>query len=440
MERDRHKIYSIILIFCMGCLLFSSCEMQVDAENLDSSVTEEMELGLQNSLDIMSENPEMAITALDKVIEKAETISSDYYIGKATWYKAFIYDKKLDDVSKAYFSYNEALKFLESSDDAVLRTKIRNNLAILNQYYGQYDIAAKIYLEALEEKDNIGKKLLSNIYYNLGRSYKRQAGEESIFQAEKAFTKSLEIAKEIDDHENIASVNNQVGIMYSDQGDYDIARIAFQNTIRDYKDFDRETEAWEYVGKAYHGIGVTYMEEKEYDKSIAAFENALKFEKNSETIFVTKYDLGSVLYEAGKVEKAVTTWKEALLEKHNNNERTHVEIYSKLTTALASSNDYKGALKYAQTYNEHINDILTVGEKYQAENNQVIFADIIREYDEFNQVIPFYKEPWAIALMFIFIAVAVYTGSRAYYQSKLSTKVSDTRSEIQIEFQNIKLD
>lgn len=440
MERDRHIIFSLILTICFGCFLFSGCQMQVDSENLENSVSEEMELGLHNSLDIMSENPERAITELDKVIEKAESISSDYYIGKATWYKAFIYDKKLDDVSKAYFSYNEALKFLANSDDAILRTKVRNNLAILNQYYSQYDIAVKIYLDVLEEKEDIGKKLLSNIYYNLGRSYKRLEGEESIYQAEKAFTKSLELAKEINDHENIASVNNQVGIMYSDLADYDIARIAFKNTIRDYQNFDRESEAWEYVGKAYHGIGVTHMEEQNYDLAIQSFEQALLYEKNSGTIFITKYDLGTVYYDAGFTEKAITMWKEAVQEKHNKSERVQVEIYSKLTSALAANNNYEDALKYAQIYNENINDILTIGEKYQAENNQVIFADIIREYDEFNQIVPFYKEPWALALMFIFIALAVYLGSHAYYQSKLSTKVSDTRSEIQVEFQNIKLD
>ncbi len=440
MNSNRQHNFSLLMVCFFAIILMTKCEVTGDQEVLESSTIESFDAALDKAKTAISDDPEDALAQLTDIVEQAKSASSNYYSGKAIWYQAYVYDNILEDVSKAYFAYNEALKYLDNAEDPVLRAKVRNNLAILNQYYGQYEIASKIFLRVLEEKDEIGEKLLSNVYYNLGRNYKFLGDEDSFFKAEEAFTKSLEVAKKIKDHENIASVNNQVGIMYSDLGDYDIARIAFENTIRTYKEFDRETEAWEYVGKAYHGIGVTHMEERNFDLAIEAFETALRYEKNSGTIFITKYDLGTVYNDAGFTEKAIAMWQEAVKEKHNKSERVQVEIYSKLTSALAANEQYEEATNYAQIYNEHINNILSVGEKYKNENNQVIFADIIREYDEFNQSIPFYKEPWAIALMFFLIAVAVYAGSSAYYQSKLSTKVSDARSEIQIKFQNIKLD
>lgn len=430
----------IIYIFLTGYFLFSACEMQADKELLDNSTSEALEIALENTLDVMYDDPENGISSLNGIVEQAKSENLPSYVGKALWYQAYLYHRLIEDVSKAYFAYNESLKYLEQTDDAILKAKVRNNLAVLNEYYGQYDVAINLYSKSLIDKNQLGEKQLSNMYYNIGRTYKLKGDSESFLKAEEAFTKSLEIAQQISDQVNVAKVHNQIGMMYKDLTDYDVARIAFRNTIRDYQNEIPESNVLEYVGQAYHGIGVTFMEQERYDEAITSFREALKYKRDSESIFITKYDLGTVLFETKNSKEAIKTWKDALNEKHNKNERIQVEIYSKLTSALALNNDFEGALKYAQIYNTHINDILSVGEKYKAENDRVLFADIIREYDEFNQVIPFYKEPWALVLMFIFIALAVYAGSHAYYQSKLSTKVSDTRSEIQIEFQNIKLD
>ncbi len=440
MNSKKQPYFIYLVAFCLACLLVTGCEMQAGTDELNDSVAITLDADLETILDIMSDEPDIALAKCDKVIEQAKSLSSPYYAGKAMWYQAYIYDKIVEDVSKAYFGYNEALKHLKQTDDATLIVKVSNNLAILNKYYSQYDVAEDIYLNSLEYKDDIDAKLLSNIYYNLGRTYKQKADRESFFKAEEAFTRSLEVAKEIDDHENIASVNNQVGLMYKDLGNYEMARIAYENNIRTYQDVDPSSEVLDYVGKAYHGIGVTYMEEENYADAIDAFENALAYERNSGTIFITKYDLGSVLQSAGQVDKAIATWKDALTEKFNKNDRIHVEIYSKLTSALASRNEFEDAVTYAQLYNEEIDNILAIGERYKSENDEVIFADIIREYDEFNRVIPFYEQPWFIVLMVVLVAAGVYAGSTLYYRSRMSHKVSDTMSKLQIEFQNIKLE
>ena len=376
----------------MGLALMTACEMQSDGGELEPSIATTLDVELEAVLDLMSDDPDEAIAKCDEIIKKAQSASSSYYMGKALWYQAYIYDDILEDVSKAYFGYNEALKHLKQTDDATAIVKASTNLAILNQYYGQHDMAIDIYEQNLDYKDDISDKLLSDNYYNLGRSYKLKGDKESFYKAEEAFTKSLEVARKIEDHENIASVNNQVGLMYKDLGNYDMSRIAYKNTIKTYQHEDKSSELLEYVGRAYHGIGVTHMEEENYPEAIAAFEEALLYEKNSGTLFITKYDLGTVLHEAGHVDKAVATWKNALTEKHNKNDRIEVEIYAKLTSALAASEAYEEAVNYAQLYNEQIGNILSVRDKYKSENNEVIFADIIREYEEFNRVIPLYRQ------------------------------------------------
>lgn len=440
MKKNRQSYLGLIMACFVGILLLSRCDNTFEEGDFHQFVSDSFEQDLESVRGILSSDPELAVSRLDQIVEQAKSASNPFYAGKALWYQAYTFDKKLDNVSKAYFGYNEALKYLNQTEDLKYKSKVINNLAILNQYYGHNSAAVDLYLDLLEQKDEMDLEFVSDVYFNLGRSYKLMRTEPSFIKAEEAFAKSMEIALEIDYHENIASVNNQVGTMYKDLKNYDMARIAYQNTIRKYENKNPDSYILDQVGKAYHGIGVTYMEEKDYSNSITAFQKALTYENKSSTIFVTKFDLGTVLEEAGYTEEAVATWKEALKENHNKNDRTHIGIYSKLTSTLALNNEYQEAIKYAQIYNEHIGNILSVGETYEQKNNQVIFADIVRDYAEFNQVIPWYKKPWALVLMFIFIALAVYAGSSAYYQSKLSTKVSDTRSAIQVEFQNIKLD
>ncbi|MEM9329087.1 MAG: tetratricopeptide repeat protein, partial [Bacteroidota bacterium] len=372
MTRNLQSYMRPLGAFCVACWLMTACEMQGDEVKLDNSVAISLETELEEVLNIMSSDPQTAISKCDEVINKAQNAASSYYMGKAMWYKAYIYDDIVEDVSKAYFGYHDALKHLKDTDDATIIAKVSNNLAILNQYYAQYDAAASIYEEIVADADNIEEKLLSNIYYNLGRTYKLKGDKESFFKAEAAFTMALELAKRIGNDENIASVKNQVGLMYKDLGDYEMARIAYRNTVRTYQDADPSSDVFEYVGKAYHGIGVTYMEQKQHDDAIAAFEKALLFEKSSRSIFITKYDLGSVLQDAGHIEEAIAIWKDALSEKYNKNERIQVEIYAKLTSALALSQNYEEAVEYAQAYNQHISEILSVGEQYKAENDEVI--------------------------------------------------------------------
>ena len=73
--------------------------------------------------------------------------------------------------------------------------------------------------------------------------------------------------------------------MYKDMKDYDISRIAYKNTIRDYENSAPNSNVLEYVGQAYHGIGVTFMEQQKHEEAIAAFQKALDYKKNSGSIF-----------------------------------------------------------------------------------------------------------------------------------------------------------
>ena len=414
-----------------------SCTPENDIGITDPEVKSALDSELSEVFDIMESEPNQALERLDQVIIEADAIGSKFYAGKAKWYKAYIYDGVLEDVSNAYHHYNEALKDVLQTDESSLKLGIYNNLGVLYRYYGQYDAAIRNYESALSLKDNLPLTDVSDVYYNYGVALKLKGDSASLFKAEEAFTQSLELAKKSDYNENIASVHNQIGLMYKTIGNYEIARIAYNNTIRKYID---QPNLHNYVGKAYHGIGVTYMDEGNNEAAVRAFEKALEYKKSSGSIFITKYDLGTVLSRGGKTKEAINIWKDALNEKHSKTNIEQVRIYADLTTALKSINSYEEALSYSEAYNNHVQGILEESEKYKSSNDQVLFSNVINEYEEFSQPTPFFARTPIIILTIIFSIGIIYMILFMYYRQKSKKKVTKAVSDIQSKFLRIKVD
>ena len=418
-------------------LSLASCVQDVDTEIADPEIKSSFDTQLEEVLDDMEDNSALALENLDNLIVEAERINSKYYAGKAKWYKGYIYDEVVEDVSLAYHNYNEALKDILQTDDASLKMNIYNNLGILYRFYDQHEAAIVNYKSAIELKDDLTIEQLSDVYFNYGVALKLKGDSVSFFEAEQAFTQSLEYAQQIDYHENIASVHNQIGLMYKAIEDYDMARSAYNNTIRTYIN---NPNLEEYVGKAYHGIGVTYMEEENTEESVLAFKEALNHKRKSGSIFITKYDLGTVLLSDGRAEEAVTVWRDALNEKHDKNSIEQVQIYSDLTIALKRDNQYKAALGYSEIYNTNIQLIMAEGEKYKSQSDQVLFANVVNEYDEFNKAVPFFSRPLVIFSSILLVIGLVYGIVALYYRSRATKKVSAVVSKIQNGFLHIMVD
>ncbi len=427
--------YSMLFVL-LACF---SCQQEVEIEPVNAELSQ-LNHALVEALDLIGEDNEQALIFCDKVIENGIGQGADYQVGKAHWFKGYIFDVYKEDISQAYFNYRDALEYLAATDSSELKMSVHNNLGILYRQYGQYDAAIENYEQALKLSEALTPKQLSDLHYNLGVAYNLKGDPASFTLAESSLTKALELAEEITDEENIASVHNYIGVMYWEVGEYDVARIAYDNTIRSYENVAQDHPAREYVGKAYHGIGVTYMEEENYEAAIEAFRKALELKTTSSSIFVTKYDLGTVYHKMGDIETAVSVWKEAIKEKHNRLDREHVEIYARLTNALATEGSYEEAVGYAVEYNSQIQDILGSGEKYEIENNRILFADVIKEYAEFRKETPYYQTWWFISALLLGLAGGIYLIVYLQYRSKVNSKISENISRIKMEFDNIKLD
>ncbi len=430
---SRH-IKGLALAFIV--ILSYSCEVNygdevavIDNPDLDAQ--------LQSSFDIMNENPVEALKLCDDAFAQALDMDSYMYMGKAKWYKGYIYDVAIKDLSNAYFNYNDALSYYLQTDDSESKAALIQNISIMLRSHGQYDKSVENYLLALEYKDEITSKLLANIYYDLGYTYSLIDDPVSFDKAEEFISLALELSEEIDYKSKIALANNQIGLMYKNLGDYDLSRIAYMNTISKYSS---NPDLSEEVGKAYHGIGVTYMDAGDDENAILNFRKALEFKDVSSSIFVTKYDLGTVLYRSGQTDKAVNIWKDAVNEDFNKYDLQHVKIYSDLGNALEESAQFGESASYSKVFNASIDKIIADIENYKSQTDQIMFADIVRQYDEFKQTTPWYEKPWVLGLALVILGLMVYGGTAVYFRSRSSRKVSEVMTKLQSEFQHLRVE
>ncbi|MEO9871828.1 tetratricopeptide repeat protein [Ekhidna sp.] len=424
-----------VLLF--ASFVFISCNHDSSLEVTSPKINANLDEMLLESLDLMEESPASALTQLDDIIKRADAIHSKYYSGKAKWYKAYIYDDVLEDVALAYNQYYDALEDILQTNDVSLKMSIYNNLGILYRMYEQYDAAISNYEEAIKFENELSKKQLSDLYYNYGRSLKMKGGEAAFLQAEQAFTQSLKLAEEIDHQENIALVYNEIGSMYKKLDNHEVARLSYSKIIQTFGD---NSEMNQFVGLAYHNLGDSYMTEGKLEEAEKAFNKALEFKTVSSSIFITKYDLGTILMKSGQSEKAIATWKDALTESHNKNSLEHIKIYSDLTKVLSSENQVKEALTYSEIYTDNVKNILAQGEKYKILNERILFANVVSEYDEFNKPVPLFSRPLVILALILGFGALIYSIVFIYYRSKSKKKVSEVVSKIQTDFLDIKVD
>ena len=110
MTKFTKQVRQRIGTLCVVILMLFSCVHEADIEIANPEIRSTFDSKLTEVLEVMGDNSVLALEKLDNLISEAELINSKYYSGKAKWYKGYIYDEVVEDVSMAYHNYNEALK------------------------------------------------------------------------------------------------------------------------------------------------------------------------------------------------------------------------------------------------------------------------------------------------------------------------------------------
>ncbi|OGW38176.1 MAG: hypothetical protein A2X58_05085 [Nitrospirae bacterium GWC2_56_14] len=131
----------------------------------------------------------------------------------------------------------------------------------------------------------------------------------------------------IDIDPNFAEAHNARGVVYSRQERWQDALKAFNKAL--------ENKLYTTPHVAYYNMAHVYMAQKNYDKAIEAYRDSKRFANYDQTI----YELGTALFEAGKVKESISEFREGVSLSPSN-----AYIRYGLALALLKDGNKKAAL------------------------------------------------------------------------------------------------
>ncbi len=217
---------------------------------------------------------------------------------------------------------------------------------------------------------------LASVYNNLGMTYSNQGYYDKSLEA---YSKSLEIELDMDNQLGIAqSYHNMANVFNS--GKHNEKAIEFYNRAKGYY---IDNEEYENLAAVYNNLGNAFSSKKEYKVALENYENALKLyeELKMETYEARVLcNIGSLLMKQGLNDQAGKYLERALfLMKIGDNKLEETKIYRMLGDLYVARKDYQQAVfLYIRSNN-------LAGEYHLHEEQMNTFKALYRTYKKLEQ-------------------------------------------------------
>lgn len=279
--------------------------------------------------------------------------------------------KELDDTARtdAYQSYIINHFLYNSPDSAFIlaqeyykfakqkKLKYRMSTALLLQgiskcFVNNYEEALHYYSRCLKFRITSGNQEgIASVLNNMGLVYFEQ-GDHS--NALKYYLKSLKIEENLKNEKGIASTLNNIGLIYKEEGDYNTALKNYNRSLK------IQIKLKNQMGKSHAlvNIGVVYFIQGNYEDALSSFEQALMANEGYEENLNAKinYNIGSIQLDLGHYDTALGYINKALKTQVKLNNRLNessslnliAQINFKQNSILKAISFGRKALKIAQ--------------------------------------------------------------------------------------------
>ncbi len=252
------------------------------------------------------------------------------------------------DYAKAIDVLTECAKQAEKGADKKMLCNIYNNLGNAWSRTGEsvnalkyYQLSIKI-AEQLNDKNRIGKTLK-----NMGALYSEQ---KDFGTAMKYYENGLAIAIEVKDSILIADFLNNEGVVFEQQKKYDEAVDVYTKALAIYSSKNDESK----ISMSLNNLAIVYKYLKNYNQSIKNYEAAIALSKKLDDKFMLAANLnnlGNVYALTGNYKQSLELCTEGLqIAKEIDANEVVIEAYDGISTAYQNMGDLRKALEYRKLY------------------------------------------------------------------------------------------
>jgi signal transduction histidine kinase len=260
-------------------------------------------------------------------------------------------------ISDSKVSLLDALNMAKSKEANAQIADILNLLGSLSAKSGNHMEAIGFYTESLAIREKIG--LLQSCCITL-ENISRSQKELSLYNdAAKSLNQSVSIRKTIGDNRGLASGYNELGTLFSQQGDLAEALKYYLLSLKIRQELGNQSE----IAKSLVNIGITYRKLNSHTNALKYFENALELSNEiTDPIGVSFIHIhkGNTLRDLNKPKEALTSYTKALeIRKKLDNKALLPPVLRSIALAYSELKSYPEAKNYLQQaleLNKQLND------------------------------------------------------------------------------------
>ncbi len=224
-------------------------------------------------------------------------------------------------------------------------TKVNTSIKIIKHLYNakSYDRALRFINQSEILSNNLNfTKGSAEIFKYKGLIY---AENEDYINALNNFNSSKELYTILKDTLNIAKINNNIGVLEIENGNFETGLHFSLKAINELENRGLKKD----LSKAYKGLAEAYF-------STGALNNALEYNlkvleveeelKNNEAIILANYNIGNLYAKDNKHNKAIDYLEKALIYPTTNSDSLKTIVYPKLGKQYLTQKQYKKATFY----------------------------------------------------------------------------------------------
>jgi len=348
------KINCIFLSLCLGFNLLSFCQdAPVDAyqDSLQSIIDSDVSKNVKKeSLFLLGEY------LVQRDPDKAELIAEDL---KANFIKNDSNEIRRNNYIFAashrwHGDYSTALEYYRGINSYSKRNKDSLDIAIsshfigtISMYLGNNVESQKHLLEAAEIYDVVGTaKQKARINNTLAGFY---LNVDQLEKGKQQYLKALKQFEVLKDSTGLASVNANLGMVYTDLGEYEKAEYHLMKQ----KEYNVVFPTLREMGFHHDFLGLLRQEQNRLDEAYEEHLKALKIRENLSSTYnlcESKINMGEILIKLKRYDEAIDQLKDVFSFEEHESLNQEQRAYDLLAEAYEKKGDYKSALGTFKAY------------------------------------------------------------------------------------------
>lgn len=265
------------------------------------------------------------------------------------------------DYKTALDYYDTIYDYSKRRNDSSDIAKSAHFIGTISMFLGNNVASQNMLLEAAKIYDNIGSakqkarinKTLASFYLNVDQLEK---GKEQ-------YLKALDQFEKLKDSAGLASVNANLGMVYTDLGDYEKAEYHLMKQ----KEYNVVFPTLREMGFHHDFLGLLRQEQNRLDEAYDEHLKALRIRENLSSTYnlcESKIHMGEILIKLNRYNEAISHLEDVFSFEEHESLYQELRAYDLLSQAYESKGNYKEALTNFKAYKK-INDSIYSNESIE---------------------------------------------------------------------------